>query len=128
MGCNLFTSVKGFGVAAALSAAMALVSSCNNSTSRAISEDVTNTRVPNRTEVLRLLSPPQMLPAIVRKEPALVKVELETIEKVDTLANGVDYTFWTFGGSVPGPMLRVRQGDTVELTLKNSPTSKVCIP
>ena len=29
------------------------------------------------------------------------------------------YRYWTFGGSVPGPMMRVRQGDTVELTLQN---------
>ena len=39
--------------------------------------------------------------------------------------DGVAYTYWTFGGTVPGPMLRVRQGDTVELTLKNAPDSKL---
>ena len=37
------------------------------------------------------------------------------------LADKVQYTFWTFGGSVPGPMIRVRQGDTVELHLMNHP-------
>src|SRR5690606_38982522 len=31
---------------------------------------------------------------------------------------------WTFGAKVPGPMLRVRQGDTVELTLANPTSSK----
>ncbi|MBI4213374.1 MAG: nitrite reductase, copper-containing, partial [Chloroflexi bacterium] len=35
------------------------------------------------------------------------------------------YAFWTFGGTVPGPMLRARQGDTVELTFKNPADSKV---
>ena len=36
------------------------------------------------------------------------------------LANNVEYTFWTFGGTVPGPMLRVREGDTVRIRLRNS--------
>jgi nitrite reductase (NO-forming) len=48
-------------------------------------------------------------------------VDLETTEEKGTLASGVEYTFWTFGGSVPGPFLRVRQGDTVVLSLRNSP-------
>jgi nitrite reductase (NO-forming) len=58
-------------------------------------------------------------PPITRKEPALVKVGLE-VKEVDTrLDDGVGYTYWTFNGSVPGPFIRVREGDTVELTLKN---------
>ncbi|HET6947571.1 MAG TPA: copper-containing nitrite reductase, partial [bacterium] len=32
--------------------------------------------------------------------------------------------FWTFNGTVPGPMVRVRVGDDIELHLKNSPQSK----
>jgi nitrite reductase (NO-forming) len=32
-------------------------------------------------------------------------------------------TNWTFNGAVPGPMIRVLQGDTVELRLKNAPDS-----
>jgi nitrite reductase (NO-forming) len=35
----------------------------------------------------------------------------------------VEYTFWTFGGSVPGPFIRVRAGDTVEIRLVNLPSS-----
>ena len=35
------------------------------------------------------------------------------------------YTFWTFGGTVPGSFIRVRQGDTVEFHLKNHPTRKM---
>ncbi len=37
----------------------------------------------------------------------------------------LDYTFWTFGGKVPGKFIRVRQGDLVDFTLKNMPDSKV---
>ncbi|MDA0766457.1 MAG: copper-containing nitrite reductase, partial [Verrucomicrobia bacterium] len=47
------------------------------------------------------------------------------IEQVMRLADGVDYTFWTFGGCVPGKMIRVRQGDYVEFHLANHPTSKM---
>jgi nitrite reductase (NO-forming) len=36
-----------------------------------------------------------------------------------TIAPGVRYAAWTFGGTVPGPTLRVRQGDTVDFTLLN---------
>jgi nitrite reductase (NO-forming) len=35
----------------------------------------------------------------------------------------VDYTFWTFGGSVPGKFIRVREGDEVEFNLNNHPSS-----
>ncbi len=58
-------------------------------------------------------------PPITRTAPAVVKVELEVKELDARLDDGVGYTFWTFNGSVPGPFIRVREGDTVELTLKN---------
>ena len=67
------------------------------------------------------LPQPQVAPPVERREPAVVKVDLETREVTALLADGVAYRFWTFNGTVPGPMIRVRQGDTVELTLKNSP-------
>jgi len=68
---------------------------------------------------------PAVAPPVNRSEPALVRVELEAREVTAYLADGIAYTFWTYNGTVPGPMIRVRQGDTVELTLKNSPDSKV---
>lgn len=36
-----------------------------------------------------------------------------------TIANGVTYDAWTFDGRVPGPVLRVTEGDTVDFTLVN---------
>src|SRR3982751_1116383 len=36
-----------------------------------------------------------------------------------TIANGVTYGAWTFDGRVPGPVLRVTEGDTVDFTLVN---------
>lgn len=57
--------------------------------------------------------------------PKKVIVEIEIIEKVMKLADGVDYTFWTFGGKVPGPFIRVQEGDEVELHLNNNANNKM---
>lgn len=72
-----------------------------------------------------LTSPPNVPPPIERDQPATLVVELEVVEKVASIAEGVDYTFWTFGGTVPGSFIRVRQGDTVEFHLKNHPDNKM---
>ena len=60
-------------------------------------------------------------PPITRTTPTTVVVTLETKEVIATLGEGQTYSYWTFDGTVPGPMLRVRVGDTVELHLKNAP-------
>jgi nitrite reductase (NO-forming) len=73
----------------------------------------------------QLTSPPFVPPPINRKYPAKVIVDLEVVEKEMQISEGVKYTFWTFGGSVPGSFIRVRQGDTVEFHLKNHPNNKM---
>lgn len=65
--------------------------------------------------------PPAAAPPTGRTSPARVVVKVEVREVVREIADGVQYTFWTFGGSVPGPMVRVRRGDLVELHLQNHP-------
>jgi nitrite reductase (NO-forming) len=60
---------------------------------------------------------------ITRSAPALVRVDLETKEVTAEIEKGETYTYWTFNGSIPGPMIRVRVGDTVELHVKNSDQS-----
>ena len=72
-----------------------------------------------------LTSPPQVPPPTNRTAPAKVIVELEVIEKELSIAEGSTYTFWTFGGTVSGSFIRVRQGDTVEFHLNNHPDSKM---
>lgn len=72
-----------------------------------------------------LTSAPNVPAPITRTHATKVIVELETVEKTMRLADGVDYTFWTFGGTVPGSFIRVREGDLVEFRLSNSPTSGV---
>ncbi|RIL06196.1 MAG: nitrite reductase, copper-containing [Proteobacteria bacterium] len=64
---------------------------------------------------------PRPAPPVHRDYPARVVAEIEVREVVKEIADGVQYTFWTFGGSVPGPMIRVRRGDLVELHLMNHP-------
>jgi len=72
-----------------------------------------------------LTSPPHVPPPIARKHSARVVVNLEVREQVGRLADGVEYTFWTFGGSVPGSFIRVREGDVVEFHLNNHPSSRL---
>jgi nitrite reductase (NO-forming) len=71
-----------------------------------------------------LTDAPQVPPRITRGQPSKVVVELEVSEVNLPMADGVDYTFWTFGGNVPGKFIRVRQGDTVEFHLMNHPDSR----
>jgi nitrite reductase (NO-forming) len=73
---------------------------------------------------VRIARAPDDVPApLNRREMATVKVELEAIELVGALADGTSYRYWTFNGKVPGPMVRVRVGDTVEVTMRNAPDS-----
>jgi len=64
-----------------------------------------------------LTSAPEVPPPITRRDPAKVVVHLEVREVNLPISDGVEYTFWTFGGHVPGKFIRVRQGDTVEFHL-----------
>ena len=72
-----------------------------------------------------LTDAPAVPPAITRRNASKVVVKLEVHEVVKRIADGVDYTFWTFGGSVPGKFIRVREGDEVEFHLRNHPDSKM---
>jgi nitrite reductase (NO-forming) len=59
------------------------------------------------------------------RPPVLVKYHIETVELQGKLDDGTTFTYWTFDRKVPGPMLRIKQGDTVELTLSNAKDSKM---
>ncbi len=62
-------------------------------------------------------------PSIHRSQPKTIKITLEATEVISTIAKDIKYHYWTFNNTVPGPLLRVRQGDSVELTLHNDKTS-----
>jgi copper-containing nitrite reductase len=69
--------------------------------------------------------PTDVPPPVTRTSPALVRVTLTAEEVLGTLdpSANTTYRYWTFNGKLPGPMIRVRQGDTIELTLRNDGTS-----
>ena len=62
-------------------------------------------------------------PPIGKRPPQTVRVDLTTVELEGRLAEGTTFGYWTFNGKVPGPFLRVRVGDTVDVRLKNSSDS-----
>ncbi|MBM4406685.1 MAG: hypothetical protein FJ039_11015 [Chloroflexi bacterium] len=68
--------------------------------------------------------PTEVPPPIGRRGPVTHRVSLETVEVTGKLADGTSYYYFTFGGKVPGPMYRVRVGDTMQMTLKNNAASK----
>ncbi|TAN67366.1 MAG: nitrite reductase, copper-containing [Methylobacter sp.] len=60
------------------------------------------------------------LPApLSRTQPQLVSVDLYTDELVAEMMPGVTYEYWTYNGKVPGPFIRVRSGDQVEIHLNH---------
>jgi nitrite reductase (NO-forming) len=64
-------------------------------------------------------SPVDLPGAVGERDSETVRVELETIERMGNLGDGTTYRYWTFNGQVPGPFVRVRVGDTVEVSMKN---------
>ena len=68
---------------------------------------------------------PNVPPPIHRDHATKVVAHLEVRELEGRLADGVRYTFWTFGGHVPGKFIRIREGDEVEMHLDNHPDNKM---
>lgn len=62
-----------------------------------------------------------------KRGPKNVKLSLQATELEGILdpAAKTTFTYWTFNGKVPGPMLRARVGDTIEITLSNDKNSAV---
>ena len=67
--------------------------------------------------------PTDLPPPIGKRDPQTIRVDLTAVEVEGRLAEGTTYGYWTFDGKVPGPFLRVRVGDTVDVRLKNSSDS-----
>jgi nitrite reductase (NO-forming) len=68
-------------------------------------------------------SPTAVPPVPHYAEDGTVVIDLTAKEVISEMAPDVTFNYWTFNGTVPGPFLRVREGDTVRLTLHNDPTS-----
>lgn len=51
---------------------------------------------------------------------AVVPVTLEARQATINIAQGVRMRAWTFNGTVPGPVIRATEGDTIQVTLINA--------
>jgi nitrite reductase (NO-forming) len=69
--------------------------------------------------------PTDLPPPIGKRDPQTVRLDLFTVEQEGRLAEATTFGYWTFNGKVPGPFVRVRVGDTVDVHLKNSADSNM---
>ncbi|HKD94184.1 MAG TPA: multicopper oxidase domain-containing protein [Gaiellaceae bacterium] len=69
------------------------------------------------TLAMRHAAFPAALPAAAAGPVA--HVHLSIADRVVSIAPGIHYRAWTFGTSAPGPVIHVRQGQRVEVTLTN---------
>ncbi|WP_430734270.1 multicopper oxidase domain-containing protein [Fodinisporobacter ferrooxydans] len=59
-------------------------------------------------------------PVVVKRIGAHdVQIEMTAQETDVEIAPGVKYHSWNFNGTVPGPVIKVKQGDTIHFKLKN---------
>ena len=88
---------------------------------------IVTTKPPAQTVVEADISrePTDLPPPIGKREPQTVRVDLLAVEVEGRLAEGTTYGYWTFNGRVPGPFIRVRVGDTIDIHLKNSADSSM---
>jgi nitrite reductase (NO-forming) len=80
----------------------------------------TVTEAPKQVDVDQIAADPRDLPDPVDwDEPRTHEITMTYEEHTAEIEPGVTFDFMTFDGQIPGPMVRVRQGDTVELTVQN---------
>ena len=64
--------------------------------------------------------------AVKPLDPAAVKeVRLDTTHKIIEIAPGVKFSAWTFGDTVPGPVVRARVGDRIKFSMTNRSDEKM---
>ena len=112
---------KSLFITAVLSAFLA-INACKQNSSEASGsgKDTEKIKTEGSPETLQLVAPPNVPAPVGDRAAKKLVVHLETIEKTGELADGTQYNFWTFNGSVPGSFIRARVGDEIELHLKNN--------
>ena len=80
-----------------------------------------NSKLP--VEEAQLTYAPDVPPPVARRKPAIVRVHVDSSVKVAELNTGAKYAFWTFNDYVPGPFIRARVGDTLEVHVTNHDAS-----
>jgi nitrite reductase (NO-forming) len=76
-------------------------------------------------EIAAVTAAPNVPPPLTRRHATKVLLRIEVREHTKALADGVNYTYWTFGNDAPGNFIRIRVGDLVETTLSNHPDNSV---
>jgi nitrite reductase (NO-forming) len=113
-----------FIVGSGVAAASADETSYTSNAGSVKTENVSISAGPADAAAVDIVRDPTDIPApIGNRGPETLRVDLETVELSGLLADGTTFKYWTFNGTVPGPFLRVRVGDTVEVHLKNLPDS-----
>jgi nitrite reductase (NO-forming) len=67
--------------------------------------------------------PNDVPPPLNRDESLEVKINIKVKEVISEVAPGIYFNYWTFDGAVPGPMYRVREGDTIIMSITNDISS-----
>lgn len=100
------------------------VSACKkNEEGGSTSDSAINMTTSGEPEVAEVTAAPNVPAAIGDRGPKKLIVNLEATEIEAPLADSASYKFWTFNDVVPGSFIRVREGDEVELHLKNAANS-----
>lgn len=82
------------------------------------------TIAPAAADAVSIVHNPADLPAPVGdREPTDIRVDLRAVEVNGILGDGTTFRYYTFDGTIPGPMIRVRVGDTVDLHIQNDTSS-----
>jgi len=106
--------------------AVSVVGCANAPAAREQGQASTGTSVAQQVDVGYVAADPTDVPNPVEwNEPRTHEVTLTSEEVTAEVEPGATYKYLTFDGQVPGLMVRVRQGDTVELTLENAPDSSM---
>jgi nitrite reductase (NO-forming) len=99
-----------------LGATNAIAASSRESSSKGSHSTATSAR-PGRGVV----ADPTRFPSPIKRQHSVHhEVKLEAREVEAEIEPDVKFNYMTYDGQVPGPMIRVRQGDTVALTLRNN--------
>jgi len=115
----MFKPTKGILVIAVLALLLTACQSVNDNTvsdQDASASDIQSDEA--ATAASTTINQPPVEPIIIR-EGNTVKIEMTSQVTDIEIAKGVTYNAWTFNGTVPGPVIRVKEGDTIEFTLKN---------
>ncbi|HYA23741.1 MAG TPA: copper-containing nitrite reductase [Terriglobales bacterium] len=106
-----------------VSLSVIMISESNVATAQTSAHSGRVNRAAKPVDIIR--DPSDVPPPVGSRKPAVVQVTLTAEEVIGTLDASAEttYRYWTFNGKVPGPMIRVKQGDMVEVTLRNAADS-----